>query len=64
MVAWTHLDLNQGPLACEASALTELSYASTGKCDYHAAANAPQVIEALRVVRIKARNGSAHRDDS
>src|SRR5579875_2746237 len=26
---WTHLDLNQGPLACEASALTELSYAST-----------------------------------
>jgi len=27
---WTHLDLNQGPLACEASALTGLSYASTG----------------------------------
>jgi hypothetical protein len=26
---WTHLDLNQGPLACEASALTGLSYAST-----------------------------------
>ena len=26
---WTHLDLNQGPLACEASALTVLSYAST-----------------------------------
>ena len=28
---WTHLDLNQGPLACEASALTGLSYASTGE---------------------------------
>ncbi len=26
---WTHLDSNQGPLACEASALTGLSYAST-----------------------------------
>jgi hypothetical protein len=29
MFWWTHLDLNQGPLACEASALTGLSYAST-----------------------------------
>jgi hypothetical protein len=28
---WTHQDLNLGPLACEASALTGLSYASTGK---------------------------------
>src|ERR1019366_7385386 len=28
---WTHLDSNQGPLACEASALTGLSYASTGR---------------------------------
>ena len=28
---WTHQDLNLGPLACEASALTELSYASTGE---------------------------------
>jgi hypothetical protein len=27
---WTHRDLNLGPLACEASALTGLSYASTG----------------------------------
>jgi hypothetical protein len=27
---WTHQDLNLGPLACEASALTGLSYASTG----------------------------------
>ncbi len=26
---WTHQDLNLGPLACEASALTGLSYAST-----------------------------------
>src|SRR5579863_3287452 len=31
---WTHLDSNQGPLACEASALTGLSYASTGKTHY------------------------------
>jgi hypothetical protein len=28
-VWWTHQDLNLGPLACEASALTGLSYAST-----------------------------------
>jgi hypothetical protein len=28
---WTHQDLNLGPLACEASALTGLSYASTEK---------------------------------
>ena len=34
---WTHLDSNQGPLACEASALTGLSYASTGATDYRAA---------------------------
>src|SRR5208337_3909087 len=34
---WTHLDSNQGPLACEASALTGLSYASTGAWDYRAA---------------------------
>src|SRR5580704_536951 len=27
---WTHQDLNLGPLACEASALTGLSYASAG----------------------------------
>src|SRR6266404_969838 len=33
---WTHLDSNQGPLACEASALTGLSYASTGASDYRA----------------------------
>jgi hypothetical protein len=31
---WTHLDSNQGPLACEASALTGLSYASTEGVDY------------------------------
>lgn len=30
---WTHLDSNQGPLACEASALTGLSYASTGSLE-------------------------------
>src|SRR5208337_5324642 len=34
---WTHLDSNQGPLACEASALTGLSYASTGGWNYRAA---------------------------
>ena len=39
---WTHLDSNQGPLACEASALTGLSYASTGVCDYRARARASQ----------------------
>jgi hypothetical protein len=33
---WTHLDLNQGPLACEASALTGLSYASTEGVNYRA----------------------------
>jgi hypothetical protein len=33
---WTQQDLNLRPLACEASALTELSYASTSKCDYRA----------------------------
>jgi hypothetical protein len=31
---WTHQDLNLGPLACEASALTGLSYASTGVPNY------------------------------
>ncbi len=39
---WTHLDSNQGPLACEASALTGLSYASTGEPDYRAARACPQ----------------------
>lgn len=39
---WTHLDSNQGPLACEASALTGLSYASTGKTDYRAVRPASQ----------------------
>src|SRR6202051_1298799 len=39
---WTHLDSNQGPLACEASALTGLSYASTGASDYRAARAASQ----------------------
>jgi hypothetical protein len=42
-VWWTHLDSNQGPLACEASALTGLSYASTGVSDYRAARAASQV---------------------
>jgi hypothetical protein len=40
---WTHLDSNQGPLACEASALTGLSYASTGKANYRARRLASQV---------------------
>ena len=40
---WTHLDSNQGPLACEASALTGLSYASTEKADYRAQRIASQV---------------------
>src|SRR5258707_13859559 len=39
---WTHLDSNQGPLACAASALTGLSYASTGASDYRAARAASQ----------------------
>src|SRR5271155_1478966 len=39
---WTHLDSNQGPLACEASALTGLSYASTGVGDYRAVRAASQ----------------------
>src|SRR5271170_2902772 len=39
---WTHLDSNQGPLACEASALTGLSYASTGEGDYRAVRAASQ----------------------
>src|ERR1700735_4654586 len=42
LIWWTHLDSNQGPLACEASALTGLSYASTGASDYRAARAASQ----------------------
>ena len=38
---WTHQDLNLGPLACEASALTGLSYASTRGWNYCAPDTSP-----------------------
>lgn len=39
---WTQQDLNLRPLACEASALTELSYASAAANDYRVRGAVPQ----------------------
>src|SRR6266478_7823525 len=58
---WTHLDSNQGPLACEASALTGLSYASTGKRIIAPAASCRKT-QPLAVVRmIAVRHGRSER---
>src|SRR5712692_7373565 len=52
---WTHLDSNQGPLACEASALTGLSYASTASLELsrrgHGVASPTSLLRSLRISR-------------
>ncbi len=66
---WTHLDSNQGPLACEASALTGLSYASTASLELsrrgHGAASPTSLLRNFGIFRVApARTASSGRGAS